>query len=149
MDVLFVISVVCFFALFVTSLAIVRHVRIGAPHRDAHDRPLSDGQRRRAQIEALPARMEQNLQYLTHHKEPDWRFLVSGERHTPGAHYTISPMLRKPPATVRDPRRRRPDRAYFTGDPGHLSDPYQSPTTKAAWTDSNERKSSFRHERTS
>lgn len=152
MDVLFVISVVCFFGLFVAALAIARHVRVErrpatleARHRLPSSSPLELHPEHRAPFRPC----EQSLGSLAHCKQPDWRFLVSGDRHRTSSFDSPHTMLRKPLTPVRPASPPRPDWAYFNQDLGDLSDPYQTSTRKADWTDNIEPETSFRHERTS
>lgn len=132
MDALFFISVACFFALFVAALAIARHVRIERTHRKADREEI-----RRIDSEAserlslLRRGTTQSVQSLSQEKEPDWRFLVSDERESPGQE--MSRRLRKPAASTHSDRLQRLNLTHFNNDPGDLSDPYQSPTTRAAY----------------
>lgn len=137
MDALFVISIGCFFALFLTALAVARHLHIEAvrgAHAQEHD-ILRDS------LESAPPRSpQQTLQTLAHKKQPDWRFLISEDAQRSHPSDSISPMMRKPPASVRVGRPKRPDWAYFNKDLGDLSDPYQPPASKAASTGTDRRR---------
>jgi hypothetical protein len=128
MDLLFFISIGCFFALFVAALAIARHVRIEAfrgpdPKQGTWQISPPEPARERAQLS--PAHWtEQDLHTLVQRKQPDWRFLVSQTRDRTPFRTSVLPLGRKPSTSV-SADRHRPDRAYLNQDLGDLSDPYQ------------------------
>ena len=134
MDALFLTSIGCFFALFVTALAIARHVRLESPRRSASrdsEPPVPHASLQQTRATA-PSRAEQDLHTLGQHKQPDWRFLISEERRRTSP----NPAARKPPTPVRGTTRQRPDWTYFNKDLGDLSDPYEpaQPTSAAGGT---------------
>ncbi len=147
MDVLLLITVVCFLGLFVTAIAVARHVRIvetrlpererNPPRPSKYSSGATGGTIGNFSGPMLATR--QDSQSVALHKEPDWRFLVSQERRVARGS-TLSPLLRKPPASARDDRRERPDWAYFNEDLGDLADPYEPPTPKTAWTGGSRRR---------
>ncbi len=126
MDALFLISIGCFFALFVAALAIARHIRVHGLQggRLSPDESISPSSERQTS-----QRTEQDLHVLAGRKEPDWRFLVSEDHRDLSRKASFSFNERKPPTSVRGSG---PDWAYFSQDLGDLSDPYGPPERKAA-----------------
>lgn len=136
MDVLFLITLACFFALFVAALAIARHIRIvgarpGLVPKD-HIDPVPPRREPRATFSG-PS-VPQSVHSLVKHKQPDWRYLASGGRRSLFPGEAVSPDLRRPPASTRLFLRDRPGKAYIHEDRGDLSDPYQPAAGKAAST---------------
>lgn len=135
MDVLLVITLVCFFALFVTALATARHIRIVGPqnNRVHHDQTwLGSAPPPRAANSRQMS--DQSVHQLVEHKQPDWRYLISGERRTVFSNKIVSPAMRRPPESARLDLSGRSDWTYFNQDRAYLSDPYTHPAAKAAST---------------
>ncbi len=146
MDALLVIALVCFFALFVVALAIARHIRIVEPQH--HCTPpdslwLGSHRPEGAAIHPISRQsIDQNLHKLVQHKEPDWRYLISGERRSISSRKSISPATRKPPESARlslRERRERPHWTYSDQNGADLTDPYtrspaQPASTGGSWT---------------
>ncbi len=80
MNLLFVISIACFFALFVTALGIARHVRsqeLRLQEAEQRSKAAFVPHRSDRQDLVLPRTVAQTPDRLLRYKEPDWRFLVS------------------------------------------------------------------------
>ena len=130
MDVLFFISVACFFALFVAALAIARHVRIERVHRRPdYDEIRSTGSGTSERQSPFDRGRVQTVQNFSREKEPDWRFLISDGR--AASDQIIETTLRKPVASTYSDGLQRLNLRQFNNDPGDLSDPYQPPLTRA------------------
>ena len=124
MDALLVIALVCFFALFVVALAIARHIRVVDPqHHSTPPDSLWLGADRPEAIAIHPISrpsIDQNLHNLVQYKEPDWRYLISGERRSlrerrqrgERTHWTYSDQNR---ADLADPYTRSPAQQASTG----------------------------------
>ena len=141
MDVLLLLTGVCFLALFGSALLIARHVRIVDVRATEAEEDLprvvdlkldEDGpsQRRLSGGQALHEVMQK--------KEPDWRFLVSGERRRVWKGATSSLPPRKPP--VREERRGLRGWTYFDQDAGGAEGAYEPRAEKANWKVSNGRR---------
>jgi len=121
MDVLLLITVGCFFALFVTALAVARHVRfkplrIPTTHGNADDLTpflLRSESPRTRQPHAPGQSSAQNLHALARHKQPDWRFLTSDEPRRFASAGAFDPSVRRPPCPVRFDRHRHFDWTSF------------------------------------
>lgn len=122
MNLLFVISITCFFALFVTALSIARHVRsqeLRLQQTEQRSKAAFVPHRPDRQDLVLPRTAAQTPDRLLRCKEPDWRFLVS--------HLGRRRFVPTPAAT-------RGDRTSHKALPlgllqerlGDLSDPYQT-----------------------
>lgn len=138
MDALLVITLVCFFALFVTALAITRHIRIVGPqhHHILQDPPWLASPPPEREVNNANSRQmsDQSVHQLVAHKQPDWRYLISGERRSVFSSKIVPPAMRKPPESARLNLSGRSDWTYFTQDRANLSDPYTRPAAKAAST---------------
>lgn len=136
MDVLLVITLVCFFALFAAAFAIARRIRIVAA--DPHDLrqsshwlvPGAAEPKSRNSASRHPA--EQAIHHLVQQKEPDWRFLIAEQRHHRWSRQGVSPAPRKSPASVHLNGKQRPDWVYFNRGLGDLEDPYEPRLSRAA-----------------
>jgi len=135
MDSLLIIALVCFFALFVAALAVARHIRIVEPQHDSIPQAsLWLGAHPPEPAAILPISRhptEQNVHKLVEHKEPDWRYLISGERRSMFSRKSIPPATRKPPGSTRISRN---DRPLWTSEQvsADLSDPYTRLSTRQA-----------------
>lgn len=135
MSVLFLISVLCFFAIFVAALAVARHVRVQrlrSPYLQVSDaNPTTPTPPQHATIAPLT---DQSLRELIERKEPDWRFLVSENRRSQKkAAAQIPP---KPSTSTKLNVQRRRDWTYLEEHLGDLSDPYGPQTSHLARTGS-------------
>lgn len=153
MRTLFVISMLCFSALLLAVLALVRKVyqaqyllRQRDRNRDARLRtsqgPEIFGRRSYDEEEVehtiagrvafagptLRPAPQQSVGDLAPAKSPDWRFMVhaDGANHHEGAS-SFNPERPKPPQPTHFGGRERLDWAYFNKDLGDLSDPYEPP----------------------
>lgn len=131
MNALLVITICCFFALFVTALVVASHVRVvRADPDEEHDlsrRPNLQLRRRDPGEPPSPYRREQSLRRLVEMKEPDWRFLISGRPRRSRSNRAISLGRAKLPQPARPSGPERFDWAFSSKDPGDLNDPYGHP----------------------
>lgn len=132
MDVLLLITLACFFALFVTALAIARHIRIveGRPSHVPQDRPPPHPPVREVSHPVARRATDQSLHQLVEHKEPDWRYITSGERRSLFPGKMVSQAMRKPPESARLHLRDLPGSAKSNQVRADLSDPYTRPSSK-------------------
>lgn len=127
MSILFVITLLCFFALFGAMLVVVRHVRVSGARISWRFDP-SGAPRPGDPLQLQPAEHPNLLR-----KEPDLRFLASGAKR-PGRRLGLAAFLshtRTSPSPSRQEIPLRADRAYFNEDLGDLSDPYEPRRTPA------------------
>ncbi|GAC1361076.1 MAG: hypothetical protein NVSMB3_09220 [Acidobacteriaceae bacterium] len=139
MDALVIITLACFFALFVSALAIARHIRIVAapPRGTSHPDlwlnsapPLAED--RHDLVLRQPA--EQSLHQVVEHKEPDWRYLTTGGRRTLFPKQPLNHGVRKPPASERLSLRDSSSAPDFEYDQAERTDPYTTASARAAAT---------------
>ncbi len=122
MDLLFVISIACFFALFVTALIIARHIRsqeLRLQEAEQRSKAAFVPHRSDRQDLVLPRTAAQTPESLLRYKEPDWRFLVS---HLRRRRFVITSAAPRGDRSVHKTLRL----GLLQEDLGDLSDPYQT-----------------------
>lgn len=135
MDVLLWISLMCFSVLFVAALAIASHIRVGVarpPSREQERWKLVEHHEEETVASSSGRRPEQRVRSLVQHKEPDWRFLVSGEHRRSAPAEMIEPIVRKPPGRAVPDLPSQQDAEYSNKDLGDLTEPYRSFAPRAA-----------------
>ena len=122
MQILFAISMLCFFALLGAILALIKRAML-VQRLLARGFPVASTEAM-ALKPATRSHSHQDVHNMAPHKHPDWRFMVNADRADTSSR-SLPTSLRKSPQSTSFGTRNRLDWAYFNKDLGDLSDPYE------------------------